>query len=413
MNRRNYIKRIDYIYWKKEAILEKIDNKKFNEIKDKLKEEGTKISYSTIRDNYKDNYYSIRRKYNNLTIYLYKDNQYYLYYTNSLDDSKNERKKAYGYEGLKMVKQKFQEDYNMSFKKAFGYVEEEFKTCVPKIFSYSRANCYNKIIKTSSVDFSSHWPYNVGGILPDAHKMLKFEGTVAPTEEYPFAFYLNSGHVAEYNRFDSHNWLNSTLRDAMFRHSRKKEDFPQNELLDPEKDITILMKASEYELGKYYEYFYDLREEDPDAKLYANASLGYMHRKNYDRYKMAHIVAIVLGRAQSETIKAMNEIGECYVVHAVVDGFIYRGSLQLGEDEKRFGNLHQEWIGLDTKIKATNAYIVMNKDKCIKVKHGGYECYKDGTEITKETVKDFNDFDNWISKRSVEDGETLQEEQNK
>lgn len=405
MNYKNFLKSVNYIYWKNEAETKMCTFKEFNSILDRLKIVGTKIDYTCIRSKYKDLYYSIKyyKNSNNKNIYLYENGKYYIYIAHTIDDEKNKRKEKFGTKGIQQVKVDFLKDNGVGFKTAFGYVEEEFKRCVPKIFSYSNPNYYGKIIRTSSVDFSSHWPFNAQGRLPDAHNYLKCQGTVKPNEEYPFAFYLKSGHVAEYGVFDSHNWLNSSLYNAMFRYSNKEEDFPQNPILNPEEDITVLMKTSKYELGKYYEMFYNMREEDKNAKLYANASLGFMHRKNYDRYKMAHIVAIVLGRAQNKTIEAMKRVGEMYVVHAVVDGFIYRSKIKLGEDEKSFGNLHQEWVNLRTRIMKTNQYIVIDDNNvCVKVKHGGYECYKDGSEITKEKVKDFYDFNNWLTKRGVE-----------
>ena len=287
-------------------------------------------------------------------------------------------------------------------KTAFGYTPEEFKRCIPKIFSYSNPKYYGKILRTSSVDFSSHWPASAQGRLPDCHNYIRIKGTVPPSERFPFAFYLNSGHCAEFGVFDTHDWVTHPLAYAMFRNPSNGEKFPHKPYLEPSEDITVLMKPSKYELGKYYKWFYDMREEDSDAKLKANASLGFMHKKNYNEFRLAHIVAIVLGRAQSKTIDVMNSVGSQYVLHAVVDGVIFNGNYKVGEDNKSFGNLHQEWTNLRTRIMATNRYIVLDdNDKCIKVKHGGYECYEDGSEITEDTIKDFNDFDKWKAKRGV------------
>lgn len=404
MRIKSYIHKLKYIYWKKEAELIHCTFQEFNKIKDRLKEEGTKIEYNTLRNRYSDKVYSIKyyKASNNKSIYVYENGKYYVYYTNYIDDNKNIREDAFGYKGIQMVSTKFARDNKVGFKVAFGYVPEEYKRCVPKIFAYSNSKYYGKVIKSSSVDFSSHWPFNAQGKLPDYHDAVQYEGTVEPNEEYPFAFYLKSGHVAEYGVFDTHNWLDSPLRDAMFRYGKKEEEFPQSPLLPKEEDVTVLMKASKYELGRYYKEFYDMRNEDKNAKLYANASLGYMHKKNYDRYKMAHIVAIVLGRAQTKTIEIMKKVGYMYVLHAVVDGIIYKGGIQIGEDTKYFGNLHQEWVNKDICMRATNSYIVLDNTECIKVKHGGYECRKDGSEITKETVHSFNDFENWVAKRGVE-----------
>ena len=47
--------------------------------------------------------------------------------------------------------------------------------------------------------------------------------------------------------------------------------------------------------------------------------------------------------------------------------------------------------------------IVMKDNKCIKVKHGSYECKNDGSEITEDTVKALDDYKNWIAKRGVDE----------
>lgn len=399
--------KINYIYWKKEATLKKCTFKEFNEIQDRLKEEGKKINYTSVRDRYEDHYYSIKYKGNNKSLYLYENGKYYVFYTNYIDDEKNKRDQAFGLIGITMVSKKFREDNGVGFKVAFGYTPEEYKICIPKVFSYSNPNYYDKPLMTSSVDFSSHWPFCAQGRLPMYNKnTLTIQGTVKPTEDHPFAFYLKSGHVAEYGVFDSHDWCKSKLASAMFRlcSSDKKFDFPQEPFLNPDEDVTVLMEASKYELGKYYKEFYDMRETDKNAKLYANASIGFMHTVKYDKYKMAHIVAIILGRAQNKTFLKIREIGENYVIHAVVDGIIYKGSYAIGEEEKYFGNLHQEWVGCMTQMHATNCYIVMSNDfTCIKVKHGSYECKLDGSEITTGNTKALDDYKNWIAKRGVDE----------
>lgn len=402
-------RQINYIYWKKEATFTKCTFEEFNKIQGRLKLEGTKIDYTSSRDKYKDNYYSVVYKGNNKSIYLCENGNYYVYHTNTIDDEKNKRKDHIGEKGMAILSKRFTEDNGVSFKVAFGYTPEEFKRCIPKIFSYSNPDYYDKPVRTSSADFSSHWPFCAKGRLPMYNKnTLTIQGTVPPTEDHPFAFYLKSGHVAEYGVFDSHDWCKSKLSDAMFRMSsiekKKKVEWEQHKNLDPNEDVTVLMEASKYELGKYFQDFYDMRKEDEEAKLKANGSIGCMHRRDYTRQKMAHIAAIICGRAQNKTFLKIREVGEMYVVHAVVDGIIYKGSYSIGNDEKAFGELHQEWVGCVTQMHATNCYIVMNNvGECIKVKHGGYQCRNNGEEITEETVKVLNDYENWIAKRGVDD----------
>ena len=403
MRLKDYIRSLQYIYWRREAEKVLCTHSQFNSKLKKLREVGYQIDYTTIRDKYKDNYYSIKYLGKHKNVFAYIDGKYYIYYTNTVDDTKNEHEEKLGEKAIKMLNKWFLKDNMIGLKRAFGYTEEKFKRCIPKNFSYYNES-YNKPLITSGVDFSSAWPASAQGRLPDAHDMKEYDGTVAPNEEYPFAFYINSGHVAEYGVFDTHDWLISKLSDGMFRDGKDKKDkYPQNQWLKPEEDKTILMKASKYELGKYYKKFYDMRHDNPDAKLYANASLGYMHLYNYKQCMLAHIVAIVLARAQQKTFEVLQEVGEMNVIHAVVDGVVYKGSYQIGEDTKYFGCLHQEWVGKMSRFRKTNQYIIMNSDgTCFKVIHGGYSCHKDGSPINEDTVKSLKDFDNWVVKEELE-----------
>ena len=402
MDTKGYWHKLDYIYWKKEAKLIRCNYHQFNNILDRLLLEGNEISYTTKRALFEDKTYCIHYKGNNKCIYLFENGEYFIYYTNKIDDEKNDRSKAYGQIGIRFINERLVVDTGLKLRKAFGYTEEEFKRTIPKIFCYSRSRCYNKVYTVSSVDFTSHWPACASGLLPTSKDAIRYEGTVKPTKEYPFAFYLNSGHVAQYEVFDSHNWTKSSLMDAMFRYHAKDEKWPQTPFLDPSKDVTVLMKASDYQLGKYFEELYNMRKSDKEAKMYANASIGFMHRQIYDRYKLAHLAAIITGRALQKTIDAMNIIGEHYVLHAVSDGFIYQGPKQIGSDTKKFGELYQEFTNCFFMMKATNAYIVLDRNgECIKVKHGSYECYEDGSEITEKNTYCFDDMKRWIAKRGV------------
>lgn len=104
---------------------------------------------------------------------------------------------------LSNIKAKFKELTNKSFKQCFGTVEGKLERCVPKQLYWSKNEPY--LGNASSVDFSSHYPASLCGILPDSHTAIVKRGTVKPTAEYPFAFYVKSGHLAIYKELDTHN----------------------------------------------------------------------------------------------------------------------------------------------------------------------------------------------------------------
>lgn len=404
MRLRDILKKINYIYWNKEAKHVRCTQEEFIETFDLYKKNGKEVPYTTKRECYNKYSYTIFDKGYNRNLYCYDGQNYYIYFTNYIDDSKNRREESFGKEGMQELNKGFKEDNGITLLGAFGYAPEEWKVCVPKILCWYNHELCHKELTTSGVDFSSHWPFNAGGQLPDSHTAVEYKGTVAPTKEYPFALYINSGHVAEYGKYDTHEWVDSRMYTALFRFAEKREMWPHKPLLNKDEDITILMKPSKYELGEYFKKFYDNRMTDDNAKVKANATIGMMHRKDeYDKkpYRLVHLVAFILARANNMTLEACKKIGYFSLVHVIVDGIIYLGNEEIGQETKEFGKLHQEWTGCSFKMHKANSYIVFDNDKCIKVKHQGFETYNDGREITKENVKSLDDFKDWITAKKV------------
>lgn len=408
---RRYNKRDD-IYWRKEAIYSNLKHEEFQKILTFLKENGHIATSTMDRLEYiTDNTYKIDKRNSIVYIYCRYKNKLQVFYTNKNDNEKNGEGLGRGTKAIQLLASKFKEKYNVTFKAAFGYTDEEFKRCIPKSFCYINKNFVDVVLDNlSGIDGCSQYPSNIRGKLPDAHTAIIYEGTVKPTEEYPFAFYIKSGHVAEYNCFDTHDWLKSPFALNMFRLSDKKEIYPFNFNIKTEEDLTILMKPSKYELTEFYNYFYDLRKTSEDAKLIMNSSIGYFHLRNYSKYKLAHIVAIAIGRANNSILKLCSKIGNKNILHICVDGIIYLSNKKYGEDYKKLGIYHQEFLNCKGIIHGTNAYIIKTPDG-FKVKHGGFNKNKDGSDISDETITDFNDVFKWIKLNPLTGEEEYGEEE--
>ena len=278
---------------------------------------------------------------------------------------------------------------------ALKMVKDKFK-CVPKQLYWSKNARY--VGPVNSVDFSSHYPASCCGTLPDSHTAITVKGTVKPTAEYPFAFYIKSGHIAIYKEMDSHNWLINRLpMNQLFRMKtvRKLFDDRFQPLVKPKDDVTILMKASKYTLDSVWQYFYNTRKDDDDAKLILVAAIGQMHRKLYTRDKYAHIAAVCIARANQKMLELTAKLKLEDILQIQVDGVMYTGNQIIGipVEEKHLGAPVQEVYQRPCRWEKIGVYMIDLGGK-FKVKCQGYDGMTDGRNPEDSTS--FSDMDLWI-----------------
>lgn len=356
-----FFREITYIYWRKEAEIILVNQEEFvNKFKE-LKETRQIIPYSTVRKKYRGNTFSFVKKDDYFQLFLKEDKKYVTYSTNSVQDSKNGHEYE-GSEAITALSGAFKARNDVSLYKAYGTVNESFKDYIPKQLSYKDEKFYGKAIKASSVDYSSSYASCMCGPLPDAHTAVLTEGIVDPTKEYPFAFYTDGG-CAEYKRFDTRYWKQSPFFKVLFNYAtvKKLKDVQVN---------TILMKASPYTMDDIWQEFYNNRKTDDEAKLVMSRAIGMMHTKKYTSYKYAHLAAICIARNNQRILDVAEKIGKKHVIQICVDGIIYNTNQVFGTDEKKLGNLYQEYVGCDFKISGYNKYIVLLDGECVKAKHG-------------------------------------------
>lgn len=389
----NFKKQLNYINWKEEAEHIVLSQEEFSKLYKKLKKTSGKVisgkGKKTLRSNYEPGDYRVEKIGVIKTIYLFADyGKYIRYTTNCSDDVKNNVKtRLTGPKAISTFIKKFNELNKITFNKAFGTVEDDIKSCIPKQFYYKNYGLLNKKLIASSIDACSHYPSNMKGLLPDSRTAISVKGYVSPTEEYPFAFYPDSGNVAEYGKYDTREWISTAMFYYMF-------DDPDRACKRDDK--TILMKASKYQLDNVWEYFYEKRNDDPVNKLVMNATIGMMHMKKYTKYKYAHLVAIALARANDKHLKMMEEIGINNIIHVCVDGIIYKGTTEYGVHQKGLSLYEQEFTGCDVKVSNSNCYIAMKDNKVVKAKHGAFNFNKDGTPIDLSKINNLDDQYNWI-----------------
>ena len=338
--------------------------------------------------------WKVDKKQDTISLYTFDGDRFYVYFTNVLDDNKNHCRIVDRRLGeiidsgdgtvspMPPVLGMFKKVNGVDMHKAYGTVSENFKAFVPKQFYYHRdVKDYAIINGVSGVDFSSHYPSSICGMLPDAHTMIEKDGYIEPSEEYPFAFYPNSGHMAIWNELDTHKWINTPYSDYLFRTPMNVSKEYRNYLQSPyTKDTrTILMKASPYRMDEIMRHFYDVKQSYPkdskeykEAKLVLNAFIGNLHRKDYTRYKYAHIAATCIARANNSMLNVLRIVPFMDVVQVCVDGLIYKGTFELGGKGGSLGSLEQEFTNRRMSFKGTNQYIVDLGNGEFKVKSGGF-----------------------------------------
>ena len=319
----NIYKKINYISWKEEAVKISLQNDEMVELLKNIKATRKKATTRTKRADFTEETFGFDQHGDYAELYMLENGQYVVYSTNVRDEAKNKT------DNLKNIDiifdKKFRDFTGTTLRRAFGFVDKTLKRCIPKQFYYVNKKYIGKTLFASSIDASSQYPSGCLGKLPDMHTAIRVSGRVAPSEEYPFAFYA-SGHLAIYNELDTHNWLAHKMFPYLFRLDAK-DDWPFRPLKDDQEE-TILMKASSYTMDDTWNYFYNNKknckkdsEEYNVAKLIMNKTIGCWHRKdkekkrmmdydNHGSYQLAHIVAVAIARGNQKILNMIEQIGE-------------------------------------------------------------------------------------------------------
>lgn len=347
----------------------------------------------------------------------------HIWYCNSKSAGTSRADKHPGGDARKIACREVRKATGMSVNEIYGKADISVKNCVPRGFYYLDQT-YNGRIHgcMSCIDGCSQYPSGFLGDMPTTIGSKVEEGTVKPSAEYPFAFYLRSGHLAIYNELDTHDWLDSPFADRLCPWNEKPDrDSPSihhDYYLEPSGDRTLLMRKAD--INPFREFFtkqYAIKETYPhdsdeyqEAKLVMNALVGMMHQKDYTywttSFRLPHLAAVAIARGNQRMLDMAKLIGVDNIAMIVVDSIIYRGKRVYGKPTKALGTFHQEVTGCRYRQLKNSVYIFMDSNgKCVKYKHGSYNRMEDGSPISEPTS--FSDMDRWVK---VIEGE-IQEEQ--
>lgn len=336
-----------------------------------------------------------------------------VWYCNSKSAGTSEKDDAVGSKARKIACRDIRKATGRSVNSFYGYGSIAIKNCIPRQFYYLDPTVNGRILDNmNAIDACSQYPSGFMGDMPTATGCMTVQGTVGPTAEYPFAFYIKSGHMAIYNELDTHSWMESPFADNLCPlvepsdAYRESPSIHHDYLLDPEKDVTVLMKKAEHNpFRDFFLKWYGIKETYPhdskeykDSKLVMNALIGMMHQKDFTyrktSFRLSHLAAVAIARGNQRLLDKALEIGVDNIAMMVVDSIIYRGSREYGGHEKALGTFHQEVTGCRYRQLKNSVYVFMDGDgKCVKYKHGAYNRNMDGTPISEPSS--FMDMDDW------------------
>ena len=309
-----------------------------------------------------------------------------------------------------IIKETFKVIEGKRMRDVFGTTcSDDLMQCVPKPLYFIQKNMqFMNIENVKCIDMTAMYPSCANGKLPTTKDSIKVNGRIKPNKEYPFAFYLKSGHCAEYGGFDTHDYTEGNIPRELKDKLILNADFSRRyKNIEDKDEVTWLMKAADKNLERLFNYFYEKRQTSEDeleqniCKFVMNAGIGTLHRNPNHRYGNKkglpiagyyHIAAIIKARANQKMINAYRRVtlkGNL-VLQIIVDSIIYTQDVKdnLGQYDKQMGTFHIECENAVYRSNGKiNQYVIAdNNGELIKIRCAGVE----NTDI--ETLEDIDKY---------------------
>lgn len=326
-----------------------------------------------------------------------------------------------GFQALKALKQRMGANNNKKLQARFGALDqtEENLWLIEALHAINR--CVGPFVGNASLvsnqyydknvykaDISSAYPAQGLEKLPDLHTAQLFDYRIEPSEEWPIVFYLDSHHVAEYQRFDTRKEFTHDLyrnyrnpRGKKVHKTARKKEYQVDFLRCGYGEQCLACKYSKYGIPEFQE-FYDMKESGDEytrnlAKSVMNKSIGCLDFVACPEYKIipckikyfGHIRAIICARHNKRMIEIYDEIQAqgSKVLQVQTDSIIWQGKpIASATSEKYLGCLHTEITDGRAFIHGCGAYWVEDNNQAIE-KHQGIKGFPKFE--TLETFKEY------------------------
>ena len=242
----------------------------------------------------------------------------------------------------------------------------QYRGCVPSPINWASfwfCNKRNQVAENCvKADICSAYGTEASKTLPDCHSFLiqKRSGKVAPSAEYPFAFYLHSGHMAIYNEGDTYQLNQSKY--ITCAHTTEIFDFEEETLLCP---------AASQSLADVFEELYEGRKDHPEYKGVMNMTIGMFHRKKtrFDNENLWPLAAVIKFRCNKrivETCEWLEENGQRPIL-INTDSIMWEGTYteefsSIFSNEKKLGNFTYEYKDCRAVMRSSKIYQIQDKE---------------------------------------------------
>ena len=251
---------------------------------------------------------------------------------------------------------------NTTLYRMFGGLPRElhqYRECVPPPINWVAPTFVDKVVDGCvKADICSAYGTEASKTLPDLHTNARkiVDGKVEPTEEYPFAFYLESGEMAIYGEGNSEDQKNT-------RYMKACVNWVDNER-------TLLCKAAKADLRPVFEFLYDNRKDNEFFKFVMNATIGMFHQRKFrgEESNLWPLAAVIKFRCNKRIIDycdALVELGQAPLL-INTDSITWFGTdTSLVQTEKKLGNFALEYTNCSLLYAGPKAYQIQAGDEVI------------------------------------------------
>lgn len=286
------------------------------------------------------------------------------------DLAKTNKNKGLGHQAAQIIDDMLKKEYNND-KSLYATLSGSHykdiwtatKLCVPRQIGWINPLSIKKVINNCfKADVSSAFPAQLIKAIPTLKYSKKVIGRVEPTEEYPFAFYLNSHHLAIYNELDT-------------REDNKNVYLKQcvNNYKEVEEEVTLLCKAAPISLKNIMNKLYEIKnsattqEEIARAKLTMNACIGYFQ---YNKHPgLSFVSAVVIARSNHFILEQVNQLikEKNIIQYIATDSIVWQGKdSNVSTEEKYLGSFTKEYNNCSFYGVKVGAYQIKKEDGTVK-----------------------------------------------
>lgn len=242
----------------------------------------------------------------------------------------------------------------------------QFRYCVPSPINWAHSwyRLHNGSIAESCVkaDICSAYGTEASKTLPDCHwsRAKLVEGRQEPNADYPFAFYLKSGHIAIWQEGD-------TMELNLSPYITKDHTIA----VDAEDDETLLLPAAECTLRDVFEELYEGRKDNPNNKAIMNMTIGMFHRKKNrlvedNLWPLAAVIKFRCNKRIVDTCEWLQKMGQKPLL-INTDSILWQGGIidemdDIFVDDKQLGNFTYEYKNCRAVIRSSKIYQVQDVD---------------------------------------------------